>query len=70
MLRRVRLWGNISRAGGEVARQKMTDSVEKVDGRFGFYAFGGLAAKVSGLLGFTAAEFAASSILRCCCSYN
>jgi hypothetical protein len=29
MLRRVRLWGNISRAGGEVARQKMADAVEK-----------------------------------------
>jgi hypothetical protein len=26
---RVRLWGNICRAGGEVARRKMTDAVEK-----------------------------------------
>ena len=31
MLRRVRLWGNISRAGGEVARQKMTQPVSMCD---------------------------------------
>jgi hypothetical protein len=46
-----------------MARQKLTDSVEKVGRPFGFYAFGRFgAAEVSRLLGFAAAGLAASSM--------
>jgi hypothetical protein len=46
-----------------MARQLLTDSVEKVGRPFGFYAFGRFgAAEVSRLLGFAAAGMAASSM--------
>jgi len=63
MRERVRFRSQSSRASSELARQLMTDSVEKVGRPFGFYAFGRFgAAEVSRLLGFAAAGMAASSM--------